>query len=77
MNMLSTKELISQAASLPIEERVLIIDTLLKTINMHSEETGRKWISLAKQRLKELRCGEVTGIPGDEVFKKIQQRFSK
>jgi putative addiction module component (TIGR02574 family) len=75
--MLSTKELISQVASLPIEERVLIIDTLLKTIHMHSEETDRKWIALAKQRLNELRSGEVTGIPGDEVFAKIQQRFAK
>ena len=75
--MLSTKELISQAASLPIEERVLIIDTLLKTINMHSEEIDGKWIALAQKRLKELRSGEVAGIPGDEVFSKIQQRFSK
>ena len=75
--MLSTKELISQATSLPVEERVLIIDSLLKTINMPHEEIDRKWIIVAKQRLEELRSGVVTGIPGEEVFKKVQQRFSK
>ncbi|MGA1875265.1 MAG: addiction module protein [bacterium] len=36
-----------------------------------------KWVSVAKRRLKELRSGELKAIPGEKVFEKIRNRFSK
>ncbi|RLC17539.1 MAG: hypothetical protein DRI57_09600 [Deltaproteobacteria bacterium] len=33
--------------------------------------SDRKWLEIAKTRLRELESGETEGIPGDEVFKKI------
>ena len=73
--MLSTKEIIDQAASLPTEERAAVIDSLLKTLNPTNDEIDRKWIEVAKRRLYELRSGEVEPVPGDEVFKKIRVVF--
>lgn len=75
--MLSTKEIIDQATSLPTEERAVVIDSLLKTLNPTHDEIDRKWIEVAKKRLDELRSGEVKPIPGEEVFRKINDRFSK
>lgn len=75
--MLSTKEIIDQATSLPTEERAVVIDSLLKTLNPTNDEIDRKWIEVAKKRLDELRSGEVKPIPGEEVFRKINDRFSK
>ena len=75
--MLSTKEIIDQAVSLPTEERATIIDSLLKTMNPINSEIDRKWIAEARKRLNELRSGKIEAIPGEEVFGKIRNRFAK
>jgi len=72
--MLTAEELIDQAASLPIEARASIIDSLLKTINPMDDVIDRKWLEIAKRRLQELR---VKPIPGEEIFQKVKARFSK
>ncbi len=74
---MNTKELIDEAISLPIEDRALLIDTLLKSINPSASDIDEKWASLAKKRLAELRAGKVRAIPGDEVFSNIWNRFDK
>ncbi len=75
--MLSTKELIEEATSLPVEERAIVVDSLLKSLNPPNEQIDQKWLAVAKRRLAELRSGEVKAIPGDEVFAKVWKRFSK
>ena len=74
---MNTKELIDEAISLSIEDRALVIDTLLKSINPSTSDIDQKWASLAKKRLAELRAGKVRAIPGDEVFNNIWNRFDK
>jgi len=39
---LKTKDLIAEAMSLPVEERALIIDALLKSLNPPDSEIDRK-----------------------------------
>lgn len=75
--MSTTKKLIDEALSLPVEERVLIADSLLKSLNMPDIAIDKKWIEIAKRRLGEMRSGEVKPIPGDEVFFRIHERFAK
>jgi len=74
---LSTKELIAAVTSLPVEERVLVVDSVLRTLNPPDEEMDRKWAAVAKRRLAELRSGAVKGVPGDEVFDRVRERLSK
>jgi len=71
------KEIIQEAASLPVEERVMVVDSLLRTLNPPDTEIEKEWVKVAKRRLAELRSGSVKPIPGDEVFTKIQERFEK
>ncbi len=73
---MKTKDLIAEAISLPVEERVIVVDSLLKSLNPPESDIDQKWAAVTKRRLKELRSGEVAAIPGDEVFKKIWKRFS-
>ncbi len=70
-------EIIEEAESLPVEERAIVIDSLLRSLNMPSLEFDKEWTKVAKRRLAELRSGAVTPIPGDEVFAKIRERFEK
>jgi len=70
-----TKDLIDEATSLPIDERILVVDALLKTINSPNAEVDSAWGTTAQKRLDALRTGAVRGIPADEVFAKIRGRF--
>lgn len=71
------KEIIQEAVSLPVEERAIVVDSLLRTLNPPSVEIDAEWVKVAKQRLAELRSGRVKPVPGNEVFAKIRERFEK
>ncbi len=73
----STKEIIQEAAALPVEERILVVDSLLRTLNIPNNEIDSEWAVVAKQRLAEIRSGVVNTVSGDQVFSKIRERFIK
>ncbi len=74
---MNTKELIDKAVSLPVEERALVVDSLLRSLNQPESEIDKKWATVAKRRLAELRTGSVEAAPGQEVFDKVWKRFEK
>ena len=74
---MSTAEIIREAESLPIEERTLVVDSLLRSLNRPNPEIDQKWVEVARRRLQELRSGRVTPVPGNEVFARIGERFAK
>jgi len=70
------QEIIREAAELPIEERALVIDSLLRTLNRPSPEIDQQWVAAAKRRLAELRSGAARPVPGAAVFARIRDRFT-
>ena len=74
---MKTKELIKEATSLPVNDRALLVDSLLRSLNSPQAKTDKEWVILAKKRLEELRSGAVKPIPGDEVFKNIFKNTSR
>ena len=74
---MNTKELIDEAVSLPVEERALVIDSLLRSLNQPESEIDKKWAAVAKRRLAEMRSGSIEAVPGQDVFDKIWNRFEK
>ncbi|MFA6291371.1 MAG: addiction module protein [Victivallales bacterium] len=73
----STVELIKEATSLPVEERTMIVDSLLKSLNTPDPELDLKWAKVAHQRFNDLKSGKVKAIPGNVVFDNIRKRFGK
>jgi len=73
---MKTADLISEAISLPVEERAMVVDSLLQSLNPPEADIDKQWAAVAKRRLSELRTGKVQAVPGDEVFRKIWNRFS-
>jgi putative addiction module component (TIGR02574 family) len=65
------KELIEEVASLPIEERAIVADSILRTLNPPDADIDRKWAQVAQRRLAELRSGKVKPVPGEQVFAKV------
>lgn len=72
----STKKLINEIESLPVEERVKIVDSVLQTLNPEDKELEKKWIDIAESRLKELQSRKAAGIPGDQVLDKVKKRLA-
>ncbi len=71
------KDLIHEAESLPVEERAIVADSLLRSLNPPESELDKKWAAVARMRLEEVRTGNVETIPGDEVFEKIWKNFER
>lgn len=75
--MIKTNELISMAESLPIEIKIQLIDKLLNSLHPSQTEIDKLWAKEAERRVVEVESGNVKTIPGEDVFKEIQDRFSK
>ena len=74
---MKTKDLIIEALSLPVEERAMFVDSLLKSLNPLQSEIDEKWAKIAKHRLNNLRSGGVASIPGNSVSERIRSKFSE
>jgi putative addiction module component (TIGR02574 family) len=72
---MNTTELMNEAASLPLEERARLVDSLLQTLNPVDETVAAAWLATARRRLDELDSGRVAAIPGDAVFEKVRRRL--
>ena len=72
-----TKDIIQEAATLPVEERAIVVDSLLRTFNPPNAEIDRAWARIAQRRLVDLRSGRVQPVSGDQVFAKVKQRFAR
>ena len=75
--MASARDIIRQAESLPVEERAIVADSILRTLNRPDPAIDRQWLAVARRRLHELRSGAVSPVPGNEVFSRIRERFER
>ena len=74
---MNTKELIEQAIALPVEERALVVDPLLRSLNPPQSEIDVQGATEAKRRLSDLRSGKVTAVPGEAMFERVWARFKR
>ncbi|MCR4317351.1 MAG: addiction module protein [Planctomycetes bacterium] len=71
------QEIIDEASSLPVEERIIVIDSLMRTLKKIDPESEKKWIEVIKRRRDEIRTGKVKPLPGEEVLSEIRKRFEE
>lgn len=66
------------ALSLPVDERVHLIEELLHSLNLPIQsDIEEAWKQEAERRLAQLESGEVKAIPADDVFKAIRERYQR
>lgn len=71
------KELIEEVVSLPVEERAIIAESILRSLNPPESDIDREWAQVAEHRLAELRFCAVKPVPGEQVFARVWKRFEK
>ena len=74
---MNTKDIINIAITLPVEERAMILDSILQSMNQPIPEIEQRWGELAQKRLMDLKTGKVKPVPGKQVFQDIWNRFEK
>ena len=74
---MNTAALIKEVISLPVEERTVVVESLLKSLNHPETEIDQQWGRVAQKRLDALQKGEVEAVDGEKVFNNIWCRFEK
>jgi putative addiction module component (TIGR02574 family) len=71
------EKIYDEVLDLPTDQRLGLIDKLLESINPSISSIQEAWVKEAEQRLESYREGKAQSIPGEEVFRKLQDRLSK
>ena len=66
---MDSKEILSQAMELRSEERFMIVEGLLKSLDEPNKILDEIWAEEAEKRLLAYREGRLEGIPMEEIFK--------
>jgi putative addiction module component (TIGR02574 family) len=73
---MTTRDIIREVEALPVEERLVVVDSLLRSLNPSEPENERKWRDVAERRLADLRAGRARGVSSERLFARIRQRFA-
>ena len=65
--------MIRQIESYPIEDRVMMADAIIASLNGVRPEYEEAWSDIAELRLAELRFGKVKGVAGADVFARARR----
>jgi putative addiction module component (TIGR02574 family) len=66
---MSSKELLAQALKLKPEERFMLVEGLIKSLDEPDSSLDTIWAEEAEKRLQAYRAGHLKGIPMEEIFK--------
>ena len=66
---MSSKDVLEQALKLKPEERFMVVEGLIKSLDEPDSSLDAIWADEAENRLKAYRAGKVEGIPMEEIFK--------
>ncbi|MGB3916272.1 MAG: addiction module protein [Thiothrix litoralis] len=65
-----------EAMQLPSDERIALIDMLLKSLNIPTQhDIDALWMAEAEKRVRDIASGAVEMLEGEQVFREIRQRL--
>ena len=65
---MSSKEILERAIALKPEERFIIVEGLLQSLDEPDRKIDQIWVEEAEKRLRAYRDGRLEGIPIEDVF---------
>ena len=70
-------ELLEKALALSTQERGLLIDQLIQSLDEGPPEEGveEAWAEEIKRRVDDIRSGKVKMIPGEQVLRELAKEF--
>ena len=74
---INTQQLFTEVESLPLDLRTKLIEKLLNSLNPTQKNIDQLWKEEIDSRVESIESGNVKLVNGDEVFRKIKDRFEK
>ena len=65
--------MLEQIACYPVEDRVLMADAIIESLNGIDPNVDAAWGAIARRRMRELRSGKVRGVPVSVVFSRARK----
>jgi hypothetical protein len=77
--MMSTKanDLFSIIENMPIDVKTALIEKMLASIHPLQKDVDEEWIEEVEERIREIKVGSIQLIPGDQVFKEVEDRYKR
>ena len=66
---MSSKDVLEQALKLKPDERFVVVEELIKSLDKPDSELDTIWADEAEKRLNAYRSDDLEGIPMEEIFK--------
>ena len=66
--------MINEVQNYPVNERVMLADVVLQTLNPVDHAVQEKWLQVADRRRGEILSGEVCPVPTSEVLSEAYAR---
>jgi putative addiction module component (TIGR02574 family) len=66
---MSSKDILALALKLKPNERVMVVEGLIKSLDEPDSSLDEIWAAEAEKRLAAYRSGNLKGIPMEEIFK--------
>ena len=74
----SNDKIIEDALSLPVEMRIGLLESLIKSLNLPTdEEIDGLWAEEAERRISQIEAKEAELVPGETVFSRIRAKYGK
>ena len=77
MILMTTQDLLTEALSLPVEERAFLADILFKSLNQLDPTIDQAWLAVIDQRRLELESHKEKAVSGDKVFARLHAKFTQ
>ena len=65
--------MLEQIASYPVEDRIMMADAIIESLNGIDPDVDAAWSAVARRRMRELRSGKVRGVPVSSVFSRARK----
>ncbi|CDG54290.1 MULTISPECIES: addiction module protein [Halomonadaceae] len=72
---MNIQELVSEAESLPVEERARVVDALLRSLNSPESSIDKQWVDAAQSRLDDILARKVATVSSEQVFANLRARM--
>ena len=66
---MDSKEILEKASRLKPDQRFLVVEGLLKSLDEPDQELSAIWAGEAEERVTAYREGKLGGVPMDDMFK--------
>jgi hypothetical protein len=73
---MTSKKLIDEIVTLPVEDRIAAAEIILRSLNVPDTKNDTAWASVAEQRRRDLQEKRVDSISLEDVKRSVARRFS-